>query len=334
MVAQGRLVGLVALPGRPGDEDYQVHELQLLTIVAGQVALQIENTRLYEEEVAKQKLEEEMAMARADPDPAAAARTCPPSTGVQIDAVNISSKQVSGDYYDMIEREDGRLGIIIADVSGKGMPASILASNLQAALRAQCDTCDSPGRGARAHQPPDPRQHRPAALRHPVPGHVRSAQARRLRYSSGGHNAPVADAAPTAPVELLEKGGLPLGAFDFGTYEEATVTLRARRPAVHVHRRPDRDQGPRRRRGLRRGAPERPAAAASATMPVESIFAAVDRGLNGFQRAQGRRRRHHHGRPEDRGRERRVALAEAASGRERNAEIRSGGATRDAEQRA
>ncbi|MEN8008262.1 MAG: SpoIIE family protein phosphatase [Candidatus Krumholzibacteriota bacterium] len=222
MITQSHLVGIVGLPDRPGDGEYQIHELQLLTIVAGQVALQIENSRLYEEEIAKQKLEEEMAMARR-----IQARLLPASLpsikGVQMDAVNISSKQVSGDYYDLIEREDGRLAIIIADVSGKGMPASILASNIQAALRAQCYTCESPALvleriNLQIHASTDPQHFATLFLA------VFDPESRELIYSSGGHNAPVL-MRNDGTLELLEKGGLPLGAFDFGSYEEGSVQL-------------------------------------------------------------------------------------------------------------
>ncbi len=222
LVAQGRLVGLMALPSRPSEESWAVHELQLLTIVAGQVALQVENARLYEEEVAKQKLEEEMAMARQI-QARLLPRHIPAYPGVEIQAVNVSSKQVSGDYYDVIEREDGRLGIVIADVSGKGMPASILASNIQAALRAQCDTCESPAEvlvriNKQIHASTDPQHFATLFLA------IFDPDDRTLRYSSGGHNAPVIVRADGS-VQLLEKGGLPLGAFDFGTYDEETVDL-------------------------------------------------------------------------------------------------------------
>ncbi len=217
-----RLIGIVALPPRPGGEEYQVHEIQLLNIVAGQVALQVENTRLYEEEVAKQKLEEEMAMARK-----IQARLLPESIpsfeGIQIDAINISSKQVSGDYYDVIERSDGKLAMIIADVSGKGMPASILASNLQAALRAQCDTCESPGLvlervNRQIHASTDPAHF--ATLFLAIFDPVECT----LLCSSGGHNPPVVLRA-NGDIHLLEAGGLPLGAFDFGVYKEETIDL-------------------------------------------------------------------------------------------------------------
>lgn len=222
LLTQERMIGLMALPPRPDGEDYQVHEIQLLTIVAGQAALQIENTRLYEEEVAKQKLEEEMAMARKIQSRLLPA-TIPSFEGVQIEAINISSKQVSGDYYDVIERHDGKLALIIADVSGKGMPASILASNLQAALRAQCDTCESPGLvleriNRQIHASTDPAHFATLFLA------IFDPADQSLVYSSGGHNPPVVMRADGSII-LLEAGGLPLGAFDFGTYEEESLTL-------------------------------------------------------------------------------------------------------------
>jgi len=222
MITHGRLVGLMALPHRRGDEDYQIHELQLLAIIASQVALQVENSRLYEEEVAKQKLEEEMSLARRI-QARLLPRSIPSFTDVQIQAVNISSKMVSGDYYDIIERQDGKLGLVIADVSGKGMPASILASNIQAALRAQCDTCDSPGLvleriNRQIHASTDPQHFATLFLA------IFDPVEKSLLFSSGGHNPPVV-VRRDGRVELLEEGGLPLGAFDFGSYDEGEVQL-------------------------------------------------------------------------------------------------------------
>jgi sigma-B regulation protein RsbU (phosphoserine phosphatase) len=150
-------------------------------------------------------------------------RRLPRAAGLEIDAVNISSKQVSGDYYDVIEREDGRLAIAIADVSGKGVPASILASNLQAALRAQCDMCDSPGlllerMNRQIHASTDPQHFATLFLA------MFDPLTRQLVYSSGGHNPPLLMRADGTR-ELLCEGGLPLGAFDFGTYDEGRLTL-------------------------------------------------------------------------------------------------------------
>jgi len=215
-------VGLFALPHKHSDDVFHVQDLDLLTIVAGQVALQVENSRLYEEEVEKQKLEEQLALARTIQSRLLPSRL-PTVAGVELSAVNISSAQVSGDYYDLIPRPDGQLGLVVSDVSGKGIPASLLASSLQAALRAQCDNSDSPGTilervNRHLHASTDPQHFATLFLGFFDPA------ARRLRYSSGGHNPPMLRRAD-GRVELLEEGGLPLGAFDFGSYAEGETLL-------------------------------------------------------------------------------------------------------------
>jgi len=222
MATGERLVGVMAFPAKPDGELYQLHEIRLLIIVAGQVALQMENSRLYEEEVNKQKLEEEMALARTIQSRLLPSKL-PVLEGVDIGAVNTSSKQVSGDYYDMIELEDSCVALVIADVSGKGMPASLLASNLQAALRAICNSQLGPGAilgkiSLQLHASTDPQHFATLflAIFNPTTGH--------LRYSSGGHNAPVI-VRDCGDIELLEEGGLPLGAFDFGDYAEGETVL-------------------------------------------------------------------------------------------------------------
>jgi sigma-B regulation protein RsbU (phosphoserine phosphatase) len=143
--------------------------------------------------------------------------------GAELSAINISSAQVSGDYYDLIEREDGCLGLVISDVSGKGVPASLLASSLQASLRAQFDISDSPGVilervNRRLHSSTDPQHFATLFLG------VYDPVTRLLRYSSGGHNPPLLRRRDGA-VAKLEEGGLPIGAFDFGRYDEGRVEL-------------------------------------------------------------------------------------------------------------
>lgn len=222
MLVQGRLVGIIALPAKRGGDDFQLQDLELLSMVAGQIALQAENTRLYEEELKKQKLEEQLGLARTIQS-RLLPRHIPEIPGIDLAACNITSAEVSGDYYDLIERPDGRLVIVISDVSGKGIPASLLASSLQASMRAHCQTSRSPGEilervNLYLHESTDPAHFATLflAIYDPVAG--------LLCYSSGGHNAPVLRRVDGS-IELLEKGGLPLGAFDFGTYEEGNVSL-------------------------------------------------------------------------------------------------------------
>jgi len=222
MLVHARLVGIIALPPKRGGDDFQLQDLELLSMVAGQIALQMENTRLYEEELKKQKLEEQLGFARTIQS-RLLPRQIPEITGIDLAACNITSAEVSGDYYDLIERSDGRLVIIISDVSGKGVPASLLASSLQASMRAHCQTSCSPSEilervNLYLHESTDPAHFATLFLA------IFDPETNALCYSSGGHNSPVLRRADGS-IELLEKGGLPLGAFDFGTYEEETITL-------------------------------------------------------------------------------------------------------------
>jgi len=220
MLAQGRLVGVFAIPPKRGDDEFQIQDLELLSMVAGQMALQMENSRLYDEELKKQKLEEQLALARSIQSRLLPGRI-PSVEGVDLAAVNITSAEVSGDYYDLFVREDGRLVIIISDVCGKGIPASLLASSLQASLRAHCQSDEPLARimervNLYLHQNTEPSHFATLFLALYDPAE------RTLRYCSGGHNAPIVRRRDGS-CELLEKGGLPIGAFDFSEYEEGEV---------------------------------------------------------------------------------------------------------------
>lgn len=222
MLVHGKLVGTMALPDKRGGDNYQVQDLELLAMVAGQVALQMENSRLYEAELIKQKLDEQLTLARSIQSRLLPSHI-PDVDGLDLAACNITSAEVSGDYYDVIEMSDGCLAIIISDVSGKGIPASLLASSLQASLRAHCESRKSPSEilervNLYLHQSTDPSHF--ATLFLAIYDPLRQS----LRYCSGGHNPPILRRGD-GRVELLEKGGLPIGAFDFGTYEEGEVAL-------------------------------------------------------------------------------------------------------------
>ena len=96
--------------------------------------ISLENKRLFQEALEKQKLEEELDLAR-DIQKNLFPQILPKINGVEVSAINISSKQVGGDYYDVIPVDENRFFIAIADVSGKGVPASLLMANIQAFLQ-------------------------------------------------------------------------------------------------------------------------------------------------------------------------------------------------------
>ncbi len=114
----------------------------LLDAFGRQVLSAIENRFLHQEELEKQKIEQELSVAgsiqkKIIPD------KLPEIVGYDIAGINIPSKEVGGDYYDCKKLDDGRYALIIADVTGKGVPASLLVSSLNAALNVYLES-DNP----------------------------------------------------------------------------------------------------------------------------------------------------------------------------------------------
>ncbi len=142
---------------------------------------------------------------------------------VEVFATNVSSKEASGDFYDVVTPDDEHLLLAVADVSGKGVPAALLASMLQASLRTQAGTTTSPAAmlencNRLACQRNSTGQFATfflAALHEPT---------LTLRFTNGGHNFPVLARASGERV-LLEKGGLVVGMVEGLPYEEDTLVL-------------------------------------------------------------------------------------------------------------
>jgi sigma-B regulation protein RsbU (phosphoserine phosphatase) len=116
-------------------EPYSQADLEFLASLANLAIISLENARLFNDAIEKQKLEDELLIAR-EIQKGLLPSVLPEIPGVEIAASNISSKQVGGDYYDVIPLAGGRYVIAIGDVSGKGTPAALLMANLQATIRA------------------------------------------------------------------------------------------------------------------------------------------------------------------------------------------------------
>jgi sigma-B regulation protein RsbU (phosphoserine phosphatase) len=115
---------------------YKEHDLDLLSTFAAKSAIAIERATLYRELVMKRQLDQEVSIARS------IQKTFLPRKklefkGFDIAGINISSHQVGGDYFDYIKIEEGQTGLVIADVSGKGIPASLIMASFRASLIAE-----------------------------------------------------------------------------------------------------------------------------------------------------------------------------------------------------
>jgi sigma-B regulation protein RsbU (phosphoserine phosphatase) len=196
---------------------YTPDDLQVLLLLASQVAIIIEKVMLHEQLIEKKRLEGQLEVARQVQLELLPAHD-PQLSGFDICAWNFSTEEVSGDYYDWVSIYEDQIGMVIADVSGKGVPAALLMAFLRASLRAAIHIGYAPHISmAKVNyllwESIERNQFVTAFYG------VLDASNKTLAYTNAGHNPPLLmDADGTA--RFIERGGLPLGMFRDTRYYE------------------------------------------------------------------------------------------------------------------
>ena len=131
-----KMIGVINLINKKGGDTFTHENERLVGIIASQSAQVLENARLYEEEKKLQRMKRELQMAR-DIQQSLLPKENPRLPGMEIAGLSHPAREVGGDYYDFVRLDEHHLALVIADVSGKGVPASLLMSNIQATLRVQ-----------------------------------------------------------------------------------------------------------------------------------------------------------------------------------------------------
>ncbi|MDX2040390.1 MAG: SpoIIE family protein phosphatase [Acidobacteriota bacterium] len=222
LAVENRASGMVYVDSPYQTNRFTERDLQLLTLIAGVAAIRIENVRLLEVQQEQKRLANELAVAseiqlRLHP-------ASPPAiAGYDLIGVSFPCYEVGGDYFDFIEKRDGRFVVALGDVSGKGTGAALLMSSVHAAVRAQATTRLSASevvgeinRYIYDNTPSnrfvtlfyselDPRTHQ-------------------LNYITAGHNSPLLVRA-SGEVTTLDIGGFPVGITPFADYREGWAEL-------------------------------------------------------------------------------------------------------------
>lgn len=133
MRIQDDIRGIIVVGDKITKQTFKKDELEFLYTLGNQAMISLENARLFEETLEKQRMEEELLIAK-DIQKRLLPKEYPDFDHIEISAINVPSRQVGGDYYDCIKIDATHYGIAIGDVSGKGVPASLLMSNVQASL--------------------------------------------------------------------------------------------------------------------------------------------------------------------------------------------------------
>jgi sigma-B regulation protein RsbU (phosphoserine phosphatase) len=146
---EGRRLGLLAVADKETREgavgNFLSSDARLLSLFAHQAATALETARLHREVVEKERLEKELELAAAI-QREILPRELPKVSGLSLFAATRPTRQVGGDYFDFFFPVAGaRFGFVVADVSGKGVPAALLVSTLSAAIHLQIEEARDPG---------------------------------------------------------------------------------------------------------------------------------------------------------------------------------------------
>ena len=226
---RNELVGILSFGPRRGGFQYSVADRELLMSIAGQLALIIDNARLTERMVVQERMRRELALA-AEVQQRLLPSQAPDTKGMELAGFCEPARGVGGDYYDFIKFDNSQLGVAIADVAGKGMPAALLMSTVQATVRSLTAArngsaiSDLASIVSRLNQ----------LLFNSTNGEhyvtffyaMFDQATQRLTYVNAGHNPPIYLRADNgSEYRQLTSGGLVAGAFEHSAYEQETVQM-------------------------------------------------------------------------------------------------------------
>ena len=225
------LVGIISFGPRRGGFQYSEADRELLMSIAAQLALVIDNARLTERLLVQERMRRELALA-AEVQQRLLPSCAPKGTAMEIAGFCEPARGVGGDYYDFIDFDNHQLGLAIADVAGKGMPAALLMSTVQATLR----SLTAGNGGPASYELSSIVSKLNRLLFNTTNGEhyvtffyaTFDQTTQLLTYVNAGHNPPLyLQAGPGSEFRQLTSGGLVAGAFEHAAYEQETVQMKA-----------------------------------------------------------------------------------------------------------
>jgi len=220
--AKDRIIGLIYLDSPFILREFTKDDLSLLTVMANVAAIRIENARLAEVEAVERIMKRDLDQAadiqgRMLPDHA------PNVPGVELAGFNLPCRTVGGDYYDFFPYPDGKVGLTLGDVSGKGMPASLMMAELHARVQVLAEDPGDLG-------PFMVRLNKTTCAKCPSNRFVTfffcvlNPDTGDLSYANAGHNPPILVRA-NGTAEMLDGGGPVLGILAAAPYSEMRAKL-------------------------------------------------------------------------------------------------------------
>jgi serine phosphatase RsbU (regulator of sigma subunit) len=225
LVSQGELIGLLNLGPRLSQQEYSADDRKLLSDLSTQTAPAVRVAQLVRQQKReaqeRERIEQELRIARLIQQ-TLLPKTLPQLPGYDLAAYYQPAREVGGDFYDFLELDDGRFGLVVGDVTDKGVPAALVMATTRTMLRAAAQRLFSPGEVLRRANdalvtdiPPNMFITCLYAILEPESGH--------LIYANAGHDLPYRRHGSAA--EELRATGMPLGLMPGMGYEEKEVVL-------------------------------------------------------------------------------------------------------------
>lgn len=143
LIIKSKVIGFLMFGLKHSGSQFAGKDLELLTAAANQAAISIENARLYRSEAEKVKIERDLDLARKIQQ-SLLPKCLPSLNGLDICGQMVPAMQVGGDYFDLIPLPDNKLFVVVGDVSGKGLSASLYMTKLQTMMQLACVSGKTP----------------------------------------------------------------------------------------------------------------------------------------------------------------------------------------------
>jgi sigma-B regulation protein RsbU (phosphoserine phosphatase) len=199
--------------------------LEITTGISQQAAMAIQNDLLQHELVARERLEREFQLAR-EIQRAFLPHEIPSLQGWELNTRWRTAREVGGDFYDFIHLSGDRLGVVIADVADKGMPAALFMTLMRTLVRATAAEINSPAEVLQRVNDvllPDAQQGMFVTIFYGV----LSTHSGELVYANAGHNPPLLARATTGKIRRLKRSGMALGVEENTQIDERKIRMRA-----------------------------------------------------------------------------------------------------------
>jgi phosphoserine phosphatase RsbU/P len=213
-------MGVLAVGNGPMGAPFTPSDFVVFKSIAEQSAFALYNAIIYSEANEKKRLDHDLEIAR-DIQRILLPEKSPALPGFEIAGINIPAKQVSGDYFDYIRVDENRLGLAIADVSGKGVPASLIMAICRSVLRSQAPQNPSPAdvlKAVNRQLYPDIKEDMFISMAYLVVDHSVGS----LMLARAGHDAPLLYRRSRQTVELVKPPGMVVGIDSGSVFDRIT----------------------------------------------------------------------------------------------------------------